>query len=444
MPPETKFAHGPDGAVGYQVFGDGPVDLVFVTQWGTNIDTFWDEPSAARYLDRLATFSRVILLDKRGSGVSDPVNMANVPTIEEWSEDITIVLDEVGSESVIVVGDVEGACLAITYAARHPERVSSLVLINGAARWRRDDDYPEGMPPEVIERTHEMFVATHGSDASALVTTAPSMVGDPRFERWWLKFQRSTMPPRNVSAGFRWMLEQDVREAAKSLDVPTLVIHRRDAFYHRIAGGRWLADNIPGARFIEVPGGDTLPFHAGDFTEILDHVEAFVTGETKNVVSDRRLATVLFTDIVRSTERAAELGDRKWTDLLAESEVISDRQVRRFGGTSIATTGDGHLATFDIPAQAIEAARQLLHELSTLGVEIRVGIHTGEISVVGDNIAGIGVHIASRVLGHAPDGGIAVSSTVRELTVGSSVQYDELGRYPLKGVPGEWRLYEVV
>ena len=443
MPPETRFAHGPDGAVGYQVFGDGDVDLVFVTQWGTNIDTFWDEPSAARYLDRLATFSRVILLDKRGSGVSDPVDTP-MPTIEEWSEDITTVLDAVESETAVIVGDVEGTCLAITYAALHPERVASLVLINGAARWKRADDYPEGMPPDVIEGTHAMFVATFGSDASALVTTAPSMVGDRRFERWWLKFQRSTMPPRYVSVGFRWILEQDVREAAKALDVPTLVIHRRDAFYHRIAAGRWLAANIEGAQFIEVPGGDTLPFHAGDFTEILDHVEAFVTGTTTNVVSDRRLATVLFTDIVGSTERAAELGDRRWTDLLAASEAISERQVRRFGGTSVATTGDGHLATFEIPMQAIEAARQLVHEVSTLGVDIRVGIHTGEISVVGDNIAGIGVHIASRVLDLAPDGGIAVSSTVRELTVGSSVRYDQLGVFPLKGVPGEWRLYQVV
>lgn len=443
MPPESRFARGPGGAIGYQVFGSG-TDLVFVSQWSTNIDTFWDEPSAARYLDRLATFSRVILFDKRGTGISDPVDFNNAPSVEGWSEDIGTVLDEVGSERTVLVGDAEGGLMTIAFAARYPERVESLILINAHARARRAPDYPEGMPESVVDRSIEVFVGTYGTDAGVLAATAPSVAEDPRFQRWWLKFQRSTMPPKVVTAGLEWVLDQDVREYAKALTVPTLVIQRTGGFYHRPAAARWLADNIPGAEYVEVPGADTLPFHAGDFTTILDHVEAFVAGESHRASGDRRLATVLFTDVVSSTETAARLGDERWTDLLASINEISEQQIRRFGGTSVFTTGDGHLATFDLPVNAVEAARQMCHEVSTLGIELRAGIHTGEITETGDNIAGIGVHIASRVMDHAPDSGIAVSSTVRELTAGSPVSYDALGTFSLKGVQGIWTLYEVV
>ena len=443
MPPETRFAKGPHGAVGYQVFGSGP-DLVFVSQWGTNIDTFWDEPSAARYLDRLATFSRVILYDKRGTGVSDPIDFIRPPTMEEWIEDITIVLDEVGTDDVILVGDAEGGLMTIAYAAAYPDRVSSLILINAHARALRADDYPEGMPPHVAEYSRKLFVSSYGADSVILSATAPSVADDARFKRWWLKFQRSTMPPATVARGLNWVLDQDVREEARALDVPTLVIHRKDAIYHRVAGGKWLADNIPGARFIALPGADTLPFHAGDFNEVLDHVEAFVTGEASSSASDRKLATVLFTDVVSSTETASQLGDQRWTDLLLDINDISAQQVRRFGGETVFTTGDGHLATFDVPARAVDAARQILFEVGTLGVQLRAGVHTGEITLTGDNIAGIGVHIASRVMDRAPNGRIAVSSTVKDLTVGSSMTYDKLGTFQLKGVPGEWDIYEVV
>lgn len=443
MPPETRYAHAPCGAVGYQVFGTGP-DLVFISQWGTNIDTFWDEPSAARYLDRLATFSRVILFDKRGTGVSDPIATGEPPTLAEWQEDITAVLDEVGSEEAILVGDAEGGLMTISYAAAHPERVSSLILINAHARARRSDDYPEGMPHDVAARSAQMFTATYGVDASLLDYMAPSVADDARFHRWWLKFQRSTMPPGTVERGFNWVLDQDVREEARSLDLPTLVVHRKDAFYHRIQGGQWLADNIPGASLVVLPGADTLPFHTGDFHEVLDHVEAFVTGEATSAPTARKLATVLFTDVVGSTEKASQLGDEKWTDLLASINEISTQQVRRFGGETVFTTGDGHLATFDVPMRGVDAAKQILYEVGELGVGLRAGLHTGEITLTGDNIAGIGVHIASRVMDQAPDGKVAVSSTVKDLTVGSPVTYDKLGTFQLKGVPGEWDIYEVV
>lgn len=444
MPPETRYAHGPDGAVAYQVFGTGPRDLMLVTQWGTNIDTFWDEPSAARYLDRLASFSRVILFDKRGTGVSDPFPNLDPPPMTEWYTDITTVLDEVGSEHVVLLGDAEGGLMTIAYAAGFPERVSALVLINSLARSLRDDDYVIGMPPHIAEQATQIFVGTYGVDSSLLHYTAPSVADDARFQRWWLKFQRSTLPPGTVARGLDWVLRQDVRDEARSLDVPTLVIHREDATYHRLAFGQWLADNIPGARLITLPGADTLPFHAGGFHEVLDHVEAFVCGEATSASTDRKLATVLFTDVVGSTERASVLGDEKWTDLLESINKVSAQQVARFGGETVFTTGDGHLATFDVPMRGVDAAKQILFEVGQLGVELRAGLHTGEITVTGDNIAGIGVHIASRVMDRAPDGKIAVSSTVKDLTVGSPVTYDKLGTFQLKGVPGEWDIYEVV
>lgn len=443
MPPETKYAHGPDGAVGYQVFGSGPIDLVFLTQWATNIDTYWDEPSAVRYFDRLASFSRVILFDKRGTGVSDAVSTDAPPPITEWANDVTVVMEEVNSERAVLVGDIEGGLLAISFAAAHRERVEKLVLINSRARALRAPDYPVGMPDLVTDRSRELYVSGFGIHAGVLAVTAPSVADDARFVRWWLKFQRSTMPPAMVASGFDWQLEIDVREEAKTISVPTLVIHRTDNVYHRIGYGRWLAENIPDARMIEVPGADSLPFHAGDFDQILDEVEIFVTGESQRVAQERKLATVLFTDIVASTEQASELGDQKWLDLLRDVNHTTEAQVKRFGGTSIHTTGDGHLSIFDVPAQAVSAAKQIVYEVGTLGVALRAGIHTGEISQTDDDIAGIGVHIASRVLGHAPDGGIAVSSTVRDLTVGSANTYDPLGSFELKGVPGEWLLFEV-
>jgi class 3 adenylate cyclase/pimeloyl-ACP methyl ester carboxylesterase len=415
---------------------------MFITQWGTNIDLFWDEPSAARYLDRLATFSRVIVFDKRGTGVSDPVEVRNFPTMPDWLNDITAVLAAAESERAVLVGDVEGGLLAIAYAEAFPDRVDSLILINSRAKVLRAADYPEGMPASVADQARRLFVESYGVDDRLLQATAPSVVGDARFGRWWSKFQRSTVPPAMVRSAFDYQLALDLREEAKRLDVPTLVVHRRDAFYHRVSGGRWLGENIPGAKLVELDGADTLPFHTGDFNEVLDHVEAFVSGEAHALPADRRLATVMFTDIVASTERASTLGDQQWLDVLEEANAVTERQVLRFGGTSVATTGDGYLATFDLPASAVRAAKQILFEVGSLGVELRAGIHTGEIVTTGDNIGGIGVHIASRVMDHAPDGGVCVSSTVRDLTVGSAITYDLLGTFRLKGVPGQWAIYE--
>ena len=443
VPPETKFAESPKGAIGYQVFGEGPVDLVFVTQWGTNIDNYWDEPSAARYLDRLASFSRVILFDKLGTGVSDHVPVDKLPAVDQWIEDILTVMGAAESERSVIVGDTEGGSMAIMFAATYPERTHSLVLINAIARLFRGPEYPIGMPEDAVERSEKVFVEQHGTTGAVLEYTAPSVADDPRFRRWWVKFQRSTMPPRMLEEGYKWQQRVDVTSALPSITVPTLVIHRKDNFYHRVAFGRWIADRIPGAEWVELEGADSLPFHVGNFSEILDHVEDFVTGELVHTETNRRLATVLFTDIVGSTERAAELGDERWLDVLEAANRICETQVERFGGTSIYTTGDGYLATFDGPAKAVATAREIVSEVHGLGIDMRAGLHTGEITIKGDDIAGIGVHIASRVMDRAPDGAVAVSSTVKDLTVGSSIQYEPIGTFDLKGVPGEWSLYEV-
>jgi class 3 adenylate cyclase len=443
VPPETRYARSPNGTVAYQVFGEGPVDLVFVTQWGTNIDNYWDEPSAARYLDRLASFSRVILFDKRGTGVSDPVPTENLPPVDQWMEDIQTVMDAAGSQRAAIVGDTEGGSLAIMFAATYPDRTCSLVLINSLARAFHGSDYPIGFREAELASIARMFLDQHGTTGRVVDFTAPSVADDERFRRWWVKFQRSTMSPMTVAASYSWQQRVDVTAVLETISVPTLVIHRRDNVYHKVEFGRWMADRIPNATWVGLDGADSLPFHTGDFTEILDHVELFVTGERAQALIERRLATVLFTDIVGSTDHAAKIGDERWLDVLSEVNRLSARQVERFAGATIDTTGDGCVAIFDSPAKAVAAARAILSEVTELGIEMRAGVHTGEITFHDDDIAGIGVHIASRVMSRAPDGRIAASRTVKDLTVGSAIRYKPLGTFQLKGVPGDWELFEV-
>ncbi|KAA3641579.1 MAG: alpha/beta fold hydrolase [Armatimonadetes bacterium] len=443
MQPETKFARSAWGAIGYQVFGSGSVDLVFCTNWQNNIDLIWDEPSAVRYLDRLSSFARVIMFNQTGSGVSDAVSVANPPNIDSWIEDLTAVMDEVGCEKAALLGDTEGGYIAMAFAATHPDRVLSLALVNGCARFTRADHYPTGIPPELFEQAAEAYAAQHGTTGDGLAITAPSVADDPRFRRWWNKYQRNSMKPAMLQSGFAWQSRTDLTSILSTITAPTIVLHRKDAMWHRIAHGRYLAEHIADAEFVELSGADTLPFFPGDYEEVLGHVERFVTGKSLGTPADRRLATVLFTDIVDSTRMASDLGDERWLDLLAETNRISRAQVARFGGTFVHTTGDGHLAYFDGPARAVTAAQEIIGEGDAIGVKMRAGLHTGEISVTGDDIAGIAVHIASRVIDHASDGRIAVSSTVKDLTFGSSHTFEPLGAFDLKGVPGSWSLFEV-
>ncbi len=441
--PETQYVRSPNGVIGYQVFGEGPPDLVFVPSWGTNIDNLWDEPSASRYLDRLASFSRVILFDKLGVGVSDPLPEGREPGPELWIEDIVAVMEAADSQRAALVGDTEGGNIAIQFAATYPERTESLVLINAHARLLRGPDYPIGLPAEAAARAAELFLLQHGTTGDVLHLTAPSVAEDPRFRRWWLRFQRSTMSPEVLRRGYRSQTEVDVTGLLPSVAVPTLVIHRKDNRYHRVAFGKYIAERIPGAKWVELEGADSSPFHVGDYQEILDHVEAFVTGTTSHMTEERRLATVLFTDIVGSTQQAVELGDQRWLDILGDANRICATQVARYGGTMIRNTGDGCLAVFDSPTSAVMAAKEILHQVQALGIRMRSGLHTGEITVDGTDVGGIGVHIAARVIDHAPDGGVAVSNTVKALTAGSAIRYEPLGTFQLKGVPDEWDLFSV-
>lgn len=442
--PETHFAHTPRGAIGYQVFGEGDRDIVFITHWVTNVDAYWDEPSAARYLDRLASMGRVVLIDKLGSGVSDMPEGLRIPPVEDTVDDILAVMTEVGSTRAALIGDTEGGFLAMVLAATYPEKFPTLILINSYARLRRDDDYPIGAPDHVVDTLAELWKIQHGTTGESLVLTAPSVAGDPRFRTWFTRFQRLAQNQQIAARAVNWIANTDVRGVLSSIKVPTLVIHRRDAEYHRLAYGEYLAEHIDGAVLEVVEGPDTLPFHAGDFDPTLDLVEEFLTGKRGAPKGNRQLATVLFTDVVGSTAMAAEVGDQRWLDVRDTHDRIVRDSVARHRGELIALTGDGCLATFSGPQRAILCAVSIRDELAMIGVEMRGGIHTGEIEILGDDVAGIAVHIASRVMGIAETGGILVSRTVKDLVVGSLLQFEACGPHTLKGVPGEWDLFEVV
>ena len=442
--PVTRFLHTDRGAVGYQVFGEGDRDIVFITHWLTNVDMYWDEPSAIRYLDRLASIGRVILIDKLGSGVSDEEEGEwPVAPVETHMDSINAVIDEVGIDSAILVGDTEGGMLSMLLAATYPNRFPVLVLINSYARLLRAEDYPIGAPPEVVDRMREAWVEQHGTTGEVLRFTAPSVFDDARFRSWFVRFQRGGQKQRAAMRAIPWIAATDVRPALEAIQSRTLVVHRRDAAYHRLIHGQYLAEHIEGAELVVLPGADTLPFHAGEVDDLLDVVESFLGSDAEVRPTNRQLATVLFTDIVGSTAMASELGDRRWLDLLEEHDRIVRLGVERFRGDLVKTTGDGAVATFDGPYRAVEAARLIRNDLDPLGISIRAGLHTGEIERRGDEVGGLAIHLAARVMDSAESGGIVVSSTVRDLVVGSRLEFAACGSFDLKGIPGSWDLYEV-
>jgi class 3 adenylate cyclase len=440
---ETKYVKTDGGYVGYQVFGSGPLDLLFIPSWSQNIDVMWQEPSLARYLDRLASFARVICFNNRGSGVSDPVPIAAIPSLDAWMDDVRAVLDAAGARHAAILGEAEGGPVAILFAATFPDRVSSLVLVNSFARWKRADDYPIGMPPDTYTKLMDQYEGYWGQDADMLALTAPSMMADARFRSWFTTYQRLSMAPGYATAFYRWITGVDVRHVLASVRTPTLVIHRSGNLHHRVAYGRYLADRIERSEYVELDGADSYPFHAGDFSELLDKVEEFLTGDRQLHATDRTLATVLFTDIVGSTDKAAQVGDEQWLDLLQVHDRLTAEHVERFRGEIVNHTGDGVLATFDGPARAVTCGLRLCRAMQGLGLDIRVGMHTGEIEKRNGQVGGIAVHIAARVMSRAPDGGVAVSSTVKDLVTGSGFSFRSTGTHQLKGVPGQWAIYEV-
>jgi class 3 adenylate cyclase len=439
--PETRYAESGDLHIAYQSLGEGPPDLVYVAEFWNSIEAQWEEPAFERFLRRLASFSRLICFDQRGSGMSDPVALSALPTLEEWMDDVGAVMDAVGSRKAILLGSGGGGLMSMLFAATYPERTEGLVLINSFARLTRGPDYPIGTSPEFEDRI--VWELKNGWGRGILLeTTAPSLAADPGFRRWWARYQRLGSSPGTVLT-MRGMLQQsDVRHLLGSIRVPTLILHRAGNRLVDAALGRYLAENIPGARYVEVEGVDYFPF-VGDADAILDEVEEFVTGERASAQRDRVLATVLFTDIVGSTQRAAKLGDRAWRDLLQRHHTSIRRELQRYRGEEVDTAGDGFLATFDGPARAVRCAQSIGEALRSLDLEIRCGLHTGEVERSAGEVRGLAVHIAARVMAAAGPGEILVSSTVRDLVAGSGLSFQDRGIRPLKGVPGKWRLFAV-
>ncbi|HJT37273.1 MAG TPA: adenylate/guanylate cyclase domain-containing protein [Actinomycetota bacterium] len=440
--PTTRFAHAGDYLIAYNAVGDGPVDLVFLLGWPHNVEVFWELPAAARFFRRLASFSRVILFDRRGTGLSD--RGFETYAFETVMDDLAAVLDDIGSERTAFIGCEVGARAALMFAAAHPERTSAVISFAGHPTSFRDDDYPWGATPEEFEAQLSSMEHGWGQPETMdrlLDMIAPSAADDPATKVWWRKMLMSTSR-REGMGNFRTSVEVDVRPLLGSVRVPVLVMHRTDDAMASIDASRYMAERIPGARFVELPGNDHFPFF-GDQDAVVEEVEAFLTGARTAAEADRVLATVLFSDIVGSTERAAALGDRKWRDLLDAHDDLARKRVGEFKGRIVDHQGDGFLATFDGPARAIRCALSLRDGVRGLGLETRAGVHTGEVEVRGDNIGGIAVHIGARVAAKAGPGEVFVSRTVADLVVGSSLEFEDRGVHALKGVPGEWQLYAV-
>jgi pimeloyl-ACP methyl ester carboxylesterase len=421
------------------VVGEGPRDLVVVPGFVSNLELAWEHPPYERFMQRLSAFARVIVFDKRGSGLSDPVDRA--ATIEERNDDIRAVMDAVGSERADLFGMSEGANMAGVFAASFPERVSALVLYGPYARATPAEGFPWGIPKEIREiATRDPEEETWGVGLS-LALLAPSRLQDEALVRWWGRFERQSMSPAMALEIIRLNMEVDIRAVLSSIQMPTLVIHCTDDVIP-VLGARWLAEQIPDAQFVELPGDEHWPWVTNPDPGV-DEVEQFLTGVRHEHEPDRVLTTILFTDIVESTERAAALGDTRWRDLLQQHDRLVRRELDRHRGREVKTLGDGVLATFDGPARGIGCARAICEQAPTIGVEVRAGLHSGEVDLRDGDVGGIAVHIGARVAGLAESGEVLVSSTVKDLVVGSALTFADRGAHSLKGAPGEWRLYAV-
>ena len=440
--PRIRYVRSPEGAIAYQVVGDGPLDLVFIPNWGNNLLIWREQPFIERFLNRLASFSRLIVFDKRGTGLSDPLPRDARPTFEEWIDDVRLVLDAAGSQHAALFGYGAGSPMALLFAAMHPDRTAALVVGDGYARGARAPDYPVGAPVELQPRASKMFMDVVEGDLAILKVWAPSLEGNESFRRWYPRYFALSSSPAQFEAAMVLGWGADTRAALPAIRVPTLVIHRSDDPFIRVGHGRYLAEHIANAKYVEIPGNDHV-WYATDQDAMLDEVQVFLTGARSIPEFDRVLATVLFTDIVGSTQRAADLGDRRWRELLDAHEAICRREVERYRGRFVNTTGDGILATFDGPARAIRSVAAIGEAVRGLGVDIRAGLHTGEVELRGSDVGGIGVNIAARVMSEAGPRETIVSSTVKDLVIGSGIEFEDRGSHELKGVPGDWRLYAV-
>jgi pimeloyl-ACP methyl ester carboxylesterase len=440
--PETRYAKSGGLNIAFQVVGDGPLDLVYVPGWVSNVEGNWELPAHDRFLRRLARFARVILFDKRGTGLSDPLPAAELPTLEERMDDVRAVMDAAGSERAAFLGWSEGGLLSVMFCASSPERAVALATFGIFAKRVWSPDYPWAPTPAARSREIELVEREWGREMDVDVL-APSAAADSTFKRQLLSYFRRSASPATAAALLRMNTQIDVRDILPTIHVPTLVLHRSGDRESNIEEGRWIAGRIPNARFVELPGDDHIPW-VGDQDLVLDEIEEFMTGARPVREADRVLATVLFTDIVDSTAEVAKRGDRSWRDMLERHHADVRTELGRWRGREIDSAGDGFLATFDGPARAIHCALAVGERARGLGLAVRAGVHTGECELLGDKVAGIAVHTGARVAAMAGAGEVLVSQTVKDLVAGSGLEFADRGEHEFKGVPGRWRVYAAV
>jgi pimeloyl-ACP methyl ester carboxylesterase len=440
MEGRTQYARSGDANIAYQVVGHGPIDLVLTWGWLSHIEVSWEDPDIADLLTRLTAFSRLILFDKRGTGMSDRVTESQLPPLEQRMDDVRAVMDAAGSRRAALLGISEGGTLSILFAATYPERTSALVLYGSWATWLKEDGYPWAPTLEQHDAAMALMRAQDPSKPFNLERFAPTKLKDEDFKKRLARYGRLAATPGAALAFYQMNIHMDVRDILPSVHVPTLVLHRAGDRMVYPQNGRYIADHISGARYIVLPGDDHLAW-VGDREALVGEIEEFLTGTRHAPETDRVLATVLFSDIVGSTAKAAELGDKDWKALLGRHDSAVRRQLQRFRGREVKTLGDGFLVTFDGPARAVRCAEGIIQDLKALGIEVRAGIHTGEIELIGDDIGGIAVHIASRIGAIAAPGEVVVSSTVKDLSAGSGIVFEDRGIHALKGVPDRWQLY---
>ena len=439
MPPTTRYAVSDDVHIAYQTLGNATRDLVFVPGFVSNVEHWWEEPAAAHFFERLATFSRLILFDKRGTGLSDRV--ADVAVLERRVDDVKVVMDAVGAERAAIIGSSEAGPTGALFAATHPERVSALILIGAMARWTSTPDYRWARSALTYRMVMRTMQASWGTGIS-MPLYAPSRWADGGLRNWWARLERTGAGPGALRALLEANMNLDVRSVLPSIQAPTLILHSAGDRAVKVGGSRYMASAIPHAKYVELPGSDHI-FFGSDADAILVEIEDFVTGVRPAPEGDRVLATILFTDIVGSTERAARLGDREWRRLLAQHYELTREEIERQRGALRETTGDGVKATFDGPARGVRCAQSIVDRVKSIGLEIRAGLHTGEVELRGGDLGGIAVHIAARVAAMAGPSEVLVSSTVKDLVVGSGLRFADRGAHALKGVPDQWRLFSL-
>ena len=436
---ETRYAKSGPYHIAYQVVGSGPIDLVVAPGFISNVEGAWNNPLQAQMFTRLASFSRLIRFDKRGTGLSDPVSVKDLPTLEERMDDVRAVMNAVGSRKAVLLGISEGGPLCLLFAATYPERTQALILYGTFARWLHAADYPIGMPWHVWHGILAELEEGWGGPAG-LDWYAPSLKDDPKLQQMWGGFLRTGASPAAGLALLRMNEETDVRPALAAIHVPTLILHRSGDRLIVVEHGRYLASHIVDAKLVVAPGMDHIPWVGGG-EDITAEIQEFLTGVRSMPEPNRVLATVMLTDIVGSTERIAAMGDRQWKDLLERHNEAVRQELARFRGREIKTTGDGFLATFDGPGRAIQCAQAIAAAAHKLGIDVRAGLHTGECELLADDIGGIAVHVAARVAAKAGPGEVLVSRMVKDLVAGSGIRFQDHGRHVLKGVPGKFALY---